>query len=434
MDPWIHNGSLYLPETSFWGADTVWRANFAGLPLSTTSNATELTNALAALGLTFTRASSATVQTSIDSLVASGIGTDVPRIGDAGYGRGLLMEEARTNEASRCSELDNATWAKFATTVTADTSVAPDGATTADTIAETATTNVHLIQQSTLSVNGTDGWVISAWARQGTRRYAVLRFGTSAGYEITMDLQTGTVANSSAVSSASVRGSATGWLRGSFVCVPASGVSAFQFAMSDTGGAYHSYAGSTSNNLLAWGFQLEKGKYPTELIPTTSTTVTRAADRLAHSTPSRLVNAGRLGLELRFIPRATLANYDATNGFYLWTNGPAGGNSYAWLNPGDSRLYVRVNGTDWTPTTTISWAVGDVVDFWVEAGGGSLASVAKYRVNGGAAVSIGSTSAQGSISTSAVIDFFGAAAVGVSSAWVQHIRAYRAGRRPTWAA
>jgi len=78
--------------------------------------------------LTFTRASSAFCQNTAGTLVL--LSSDQPRIQPAG----LLVEAAATNACIRSEALDNAAWTNNVLVVTANSTVAPDGTTTADTL------------------------------------------------------------------------------------------------------------------------------------------------------------------------------------------------------------------------------------------------------------------------------------------------------------
>jgi len=61
---------------------------------------------------------------------------------------GWLLEDDKTNSCLRSEELDDAAWTKDACTITANAVVAPDGATTMDTIVEDGTNAAHGVSQS----------------------------------------------------------------------------------------------------------------------------------------------------------------------------------------------------------------------------------------------------------------------------------------------
>ena len=86
--------------------------------------------------LTFTRASIAT-RTNASGLIES-VASNVPRLDYSGGATcpSLLLEPQRTNLVLRSEALDNASWSvNGSPTITANTTVSPDGTTNADTIA-----------------------------------------------------------------------------------------------------------------------------------------------------------------------------------------------------------------------------------------------------------------------------------------------------------
>jgi len=68
--------------------------------------------------------------------------------------------------------------------------------------------------------------------------------------------------------------------------------------------------------------------------------------------------------------------------WYLWSWG-ANGQNYAKFKDSDKKLYVKIaNGSEAASTNAISFAAGDSVEVYLAAGG-NVASVAKYKINGG---------------------------------------------------
>lgn len=90
---------------------------------------------------------------------------------------GLIQNTpASVNLLTQTQQFDNAAWTKNAVTVTANTTVAPDGTSTADTITESATNDLHAaFQTSTLTALTTH--TMSVYVQAGTRSFAMLRVG-----------------------------------------------------------------------------------------------------------------------------------------------------------------------------------------------------------------------------------------------------------------
>jgi hypothetical protein len=172
---------------------------------------------------------------------------------------------AEQNLLLQSQTFDNASWTKSDTTVTADTTTAPDGTTTAELLAETATTNRHEIRNAT-TVSVVAGSVsISVFVKKGTGATApdwiqlsdTGMFGGRANFNIS----TGTAGLNSYTSS-SIVSYANGWYRITATFTSAattSGVFYICFTNNtDSATARPSYAGATTSDVFIWGAQLEQ--------------------------------------------------------------------------------------------------------------------------------------------------------------------------------
>jgi hypothetical protein len=198
-----------------------------------------------------------------------------------GESLGLLVEEARTNLVPTSEALANITGAS----ITNNTTTAPDGLVTADTLIEDTSTGGHSVNTASNTWAGNTSYTFSIFLKANTRTQALIAFGTSSNWvngqrNATFDLSTGTViATAGSPVVASIQAFPGGWYRCGLtvtsVAVP-TGASTVQVQMYTGGSA--SYTGNGTSGLFFWGAQLEAGAFPTSYIPTTTATVTRAAD------------------------------------------------------------------------------------------------------------------------------------------------------------
>jgi hypothetical protein len=256
--------------------------------------------------LTFTRASDAT-RVNSDGEIES-VATGVPRLD---YSQGscpsLLLEPQRTNLALSSDDLTNATyWTVLATRFTSSTTTSILGANNAFIFTEAIALDSHnIFAASANRPTSTSGatYTISAYFKQGTRRYAGITVGSGgSGIHVFLDTTTW------AITDAKRFGVNTNWvyLSSQIVLSPNSGgwyrlsvtfrtdaaltliPSIFASNVSTSASSEPTYLGDGST-IICGQPQLELGAYPTSYIKTTTATVTRIADAASKTGISSLI-------------------------------------------------------------------------------------------------------------------------------------------------
>jgi hypothetical protein len=180
------------------------------------------------------------------------------------------------------------TWVNSNSTDAADTSVAPDGTTTADTLTDNDTAGVHIVSQAPVLIVGAI-YTMSCFLKASTNNFALVTLtnGTTVenGIAAVIDLSAGTISEtdtgtSATLTSSSITSIGSGWYR---VVITGSSVAGFNraevgLAPAGTGNTFSntqriSYTG-TGTSIFVWGAQLEQRSAVTAYTPTTTQPIT----------------------------------------------------------------------------------------------------------------------------------------------------------------
>ncbi len=291
----------------------------------------------------------------------------------------LLLEPQRTNFALWSEQFNNAAWVATSTTVTANTTISPDGYQNADTMT-ILDSNSRVVQVASL---GAGTYTISAYVKvlstttAGTMRFAPVVDGSNVNSFFTPT---------------------TEWARYTQTFTAATGVTSI---------ALRGATGGFVGNVAVYGFQIELGSYATSYIPTLGASVTRGADACSKTGISSLIGQtqGTLFAEVEFDTNST----DLVNRIFSVTDGTT-----------TSRILMCAN-TDETFRFIVSVAAATVVNITTSASifGGRHKVAFAYKANDFIAyvdgVQVGSNTAVSSVPASLTAAYIGTVEGGASS-------------------
>lgn len=388
--------------------------DFSTYALSTGANSATLNAAIAAVGGYFTRASAASVQTSASAMVTTGIAVDDARIGNAGYGRGLVLERARTQLAPLITTPGEYTVYNCADNGLVD--VGPNGSTLSREMVVVACPNpgdASCLYKGT-AVSSATLHVASAWYKGEVGGEATyLQFANNGGS-----------------------------LRQSTACALTTSWQRFQAAKvtSDYPGSVNWFIemgtdrgdpaqGATLAATINLAYpQIENSWCATEWV----SSGTCAVDRHGFNSTTPLLSSNRVGLELSMIMKYASSVIPVGSKVALWSV-DANNRCYVENAAGTLVVHCTVAGVDYAAAVAPAWSQYDLVTFWCAAGGGATPTKLAYRIGGGAEIVIGvSGAAQGTIPSGVPIDICHFAGADAHYLWLQRETFYAGGEKPSW--
>jgi len=226
--------------------------------------------------ITFVRASTATFTGSNGLLQTAAI--DTPRFDYDPVTlapKGLLIEEQRTNLLLQSQTFGTSPWFTNNATITANTTVAPDGTTTASKLVEDTTNNLHRVAQvPTLTAVPHTATI---YAKPAGRNWIYIA-NASLSQAAYFNVSTGVIGTVVGATTATIAPVGNGWYRCSITSTPSAAAQNYSFYAANADLSF-SYTGDGTSGLFIWGAQLEAGAFATSYIPTVASQVTRTPDQ-----------------------------------------------------------------------------------------------------------------------------------------------------------
>jgi len=170
--------------------------------------------------------------------------------------------------------LGGSNWFAIRSSISANSTAAPDGTTTADTLIEDSSTNTHLLNPSGVALTSGVKYRFSGYGKAKERtQIRLLASGAVPNTGLNVDLSTCTeITTTGSPLNKTYTSVGNGWCRFSFEVAATSTASGYQeFYLLNAGS--QSYAGDGASGLYLWGAQLQRASMQPSYIQTTASPI-----------------------------------------------------------------------------------------------------------------------------------------------------------------
>jgi hypothetical protein len=198
------------------------------------------------------------------------------RASTARYYDGKTVAKAEENLYAYSQEINDAYWSKFNLTVTANTTTAPDGTTTAETITASAVPSITPSFLRTIPAP-VETYTSSYFVKAGTHNFVQLYNTNGAAVAITFDLSTGTYLVTTGTPTGGIESLADGWYRiwMTYTATNSAGVgTGFLLAETSSATRLATWSPVGTETVFVWGAQLEQRSSVTAYTATTTQPIT----------------------------------------------------------------------------------------------------------------------------------------------------------------
>ena len=216
--------------------------------------------------------------------------TTATRVNSAG-----LIEEVPRNLLTYSQDFTNASWSKSGVTITANTTVAPNGTTTASKLVEDGFLVTYGVYKG---ITTGFRYSHSIYAKKGERDWIKFNCIHGGNASVWFNLANGTIGTNNTTGTPSIENVGNGWYRCIVNNTDHSVAASFFTVMPCTNNNVETYTGTIGNGIFIWGAQLDKFATATEYFPTTTRLNIPRIDYTNGSCPSLLVEPQRTNLAL----------------------------------------------------------------------------------------------------------------------------------------
>jgi len=267
-----------------------------------------------------------------NNLITFSRGTNATLTGPNG-----LIQWAPNNLLTNSESFNASAWSKSDATVTANATTAPDGTSTADKLAETATTAQHYLFQS---AGAAGAHTATIYAKAAERSWIIVTVNSSNTF---FNISSGTVGSVPGGFTAAITDAGNGWYRCSVTAtLPASGPIVFS---TSTGNNVTSYAGTAGSGIFIWGAQLELGTAATTYNSTTVKNLlgfSEAFDNAAWNKNNASIVTGAQANPVNGAFNAQKLMEDTSNNFHRVSQVPT-----LTATPYTASIYAKSAGRNW---------------------------------------------------------------------------------------